>query len=245
MGNSHIESRRNTILCPSSGNGTTEPIVFSTSTPDRACNWLAWMDGAAYADWAGLRPMTELEFEKTCRGPQTAIDDEYAWGNANIASSTYTLSNDGQPDESIAENYASDPIGNAIYYNTYGSILGPLRCGIFAMSDSTRAEAGSGYYGVMEMSGNVFELTVTLGNATGRGFSGSHGNGVLSANGHADVLDWPGYSSGEVTAATGSGIRGASWGDTTQGLCVSCRYMANLVFTVRTPFTGFRAVRTE
>ncbi|MDI9573694.1 MAG: SUMF1/EgtB/PvdO family nonheme iron enzyme, partial [Bacteroidota bacterium] len=42
--------------------------VYSTTNPYVACNFLSWMDGAAYSDWAGLRPMTELEFEKACRG---------------------------------------------------------------------------------------------------------------------------------------------------------------------------------
>ena len=28
------------------------------------CPWLSWADGAAFAAWAGLRPMTELEYEK-------------------------------------------------------------------------------------------------------------------------------------------------------------------------------------
>ncbi len=38
-----------------------------------ACNFLSWMDVAAYLDWCGLRPMTELEFEKIARGPLTPV----------------------------------------------------------------------------------------------------------------------------------------------------------------------------
>ncbi len=53
---------------------------FSTSKPFVACNFLSWKDGAAYADWAGLRPMTELEFEKACRGNLTPVADEFALG---------------------------------------------------------------------------------------------------------------------------------------------------------------------
>ncbi|MEI8176879.1 MAG: SUMF1/EgtB/PvdO family nonheme iron enzyme, partial [Candidatus Omnitrophota bacterium] len=51
---------------------------------DRACNYLSWPDLCAFADWAGLRPMTELEFEKACRGPANAVNNEFAWGNAAI-----------------------------------------------------------------------------------------------------------------------------------------------------------------
>jgi formylglycine-generating enzyme required for sulfatase activity len=151
------------------------------AAPDRACNYLRWADGCAYADRAGLRPMTELEFEKICRGPQSVVDNEFAWGNANIASTAYTLSNDGQPTETVS-NPANDPTGNAAYGTTAGGtddISGPLRCGIFATGSSTRITAGANYYGVMEMSGNLWERAVTVANSTGRGFMGLHGNGAL------------------------------------------------------------------
>jgi formylglycine-generating enzyme required for sulfatase activity len=39
----------------------------------------------SYADWAGLRPMTELEYEKACRGSQDAKADEFAWGASSIS----------------------------------------------------------------------------------------------------------------------------------------------------------------
>lgn len=53
---------------------------FVTHRPHRPCNFISWLDGQAYADWAGLRHMTELEFEKSCRGPEPAIYREYVWG---------------------------------------------------------------------------------------------------------------------------------------------------------------------
>ena len=58
---------------------------YATTNPYVACNYLSWMDGAAYSDWAGLRPLTELEYEKACRGTLTAVANEYAWGTATIA----------------------------------------------------------------------------------------------------------------------------------------------------------------
>jgi len=187
--------------------------------------------------------MTELEFEKVCRGPNSAVAGEYAWGNANIAGLVYTLSNDGQYNEAIATNYASDPTGNASYWATDGSINGPLRCGIFATSSSTRAEAGASYYGVMELSGNLLERPVTLGNSNGRSFLGSHGDGSLSTNGHATNSDWPGESGGEVTGATGSGFRGGSWVDDATIFRVSGRRFAALTYTDRYYSDGFRCVR--
>ena len=38
--------------------------------------WLSWADSAAYMAWAGLRPMTELEYEKAMRGPRRPVPDE-------------------------------------------------------------------------------------------------------------------------------------------------------------------------
>ncbi len=96
-------------------------------------------------------PMTELEFEKASRGPLKYVAGEYAWGNTNIASKPYTLKNDGQPDETVASNYAAAPAGNAAYRRTERVARGPLRGGIFATGTSTRAEAGATYYGIMEM----------------------------------------------------------------------------------------------
>lgn len=185
--------------------------VYSTTNPYVACNFLSWMDGAAYSDWAGLRPMTELEFEKACRGLETPVANEYAWGTATVAGNAYTLGNPSANNEGIASNYSTST-GNASYDITDGSIDGPLRVGIFAAhaDNSGRITAGASYYGIMELSGNLWERAVTVGNATGRDFTGLHGNGALSTNGHANETAWPGLTSGEVTGATGSGFRGGN-----------------------------------
>jgi len=72
-----------------------------------------------------------------------------------------------------------------------------VRCGIFANDTSDRNKSGAGYYGSMELTGNLYELTVSVGNANGRGFTGLHGDGSLSGDGDANVTNWPvvnGYS---------------------------------------------------
>jgi len=58
------------------------PAVCATDQPQQACAWLHWSDDLGYAAWAGLRPMTELEYEKACRGPLKPVADEQAayWG---------------------------------------------------------------------------------------------------------------------------------------------------------------------
>jgi hypothetical protein len=49
---------------------------------------LSWADGAAFAAWAGLRPLTELEWEKAVRGPREPVPDEVGpayWGISYIS----------------------------------------------------------------------------------------------------------------------------------------------------------------
>jgi formylglycine-generating enzyme required for sulfatase activity len=214
----------------------------TTTTPDRACNYLSWADGAAYSDWAGLRPMTELEFEKACRGTLVAVANEYAWGTATVCpDASLTISGTEDGTETITTDVSA---GACLYgYNTHSGGdggTGPLRCGIFATgSTSTRVEAGASYYGIMEMSGNLFERPVTLGNTDGRAFTGLNGDGELTTDGNADVICWPG------TDASGSGIRGGYWGPGATYLRVSDRYYAAGTFDNRHGNYGFRAVRTQ
>jgi hypothetical protein len=102
--------------------------VYSTTNPYVSCNYLSWTDLAAYLDWSGLRPMTELEFEKACRGTASPAPCEYAWGTAGIASSPYTLSNSGANNEAIVTNYdtyttnyVSDPGASYGYVSDAGA----------------------------------------------------------------------------------------------------------------------------
>ena len=215
----------------------------SATAPDRACNYLSWMDGCAYADWAGLRPMTELEFEKVCRGPEAPVANEYAWGSNNIYGTAYSLTNNSAPNEQVSN--PGTGTGNASYGTTDGSLDGPLRCGIFAgsITNPTRAEAGASYYGVMEMSGNLWERCVTVGNAAGRVFRGTHGDGVLSSAGHATNDDWPGYGGGVVTGASGAGFRGGNWYNVADCARVSDRNIAADTNSDRYKSYGWRGAR--
>ena len=212
---------------------------YATTNPNVACNHLSWADGAAYADWSGLRPMTELEFEKACRGPEGAVSGEYAWGTATVAGSAYTLSGAGTASEGIATNY-STTVGNAVYSGTgAGTIGGPVRVGIFAANglNSGRESAGASYWGIMELSGNLSERPVTIENATGLAFTGTHGDGVLTSSGNANAATWPG------TDAVGSGWRGGAWNHDSGKMQVSDRYYAGFSDSYRNIHIGFRAVR--
>jgi formylglycine-generating enzyme required for sulfatase activity len=241
------------FYCDFNNNGTVE----TCDAQNLACGYLGWADGAAYADWAGLRFMSELEFEKAARGPNNAVYGEYAWGNTNLATSAVSLSNYECPNSGIV----LDPdinTGRALYDGTFFSW--PHRCGIFAATsvNHTRQEAGAGYYGVMELSGNVSEPVVTIGNVAGRSYRAYHGNGELTSDGYADVDYWPGingntsnstansfYSGTGVTGSAGSSEKGGSAAPSSY-LRISDRYEANVMnyMLQRDPGFGQRFVKS-
>jgi len=173
---------------------------------------ISWPDVAGYLDWSGLRPFTETEYEKACRGNQLPVVGEYAWGTASRHSSTYTaLTNSGAEDELPNAPSASTTIGNVVYSTTHSA--GPLRVGVFATASSTRVISGATYYGIMEMTGNVWENAVSLGSIAGRAFTGLHGDGSLNTNGQADVDYWPGIN-GNNSLTTANAVYGGTTGVT-------------------------------
>jgi len=204
--------------------------VYSTTYPFVACNYLSWADLAAYLDWSGLRPMTELEYEKSCRGTISAISGELAWGSTSATQNT-GIYRDGFYDETSSNS------GNCTFGWPKPPVPGPMRVGAFATSSSTRVTSGATYYGIMEMSGNVWERPVTIGNVAGRSFTGLHGDGLLHATGNADVTNWPG------TDAEGSGFRGGGCHDDGSGLPVSGRISAASTGNSREGVYGGRGVR--
>lgn len=244
---------------------------FTAAKPYQACNLLSWWDAAQFAAWSGLRPMTELEYEKACRGPRKPAANEFAWGTADIAREEYTMQGEGLADERIigpspaqtteAEAAALDRIrkvGNANYDLTMPAYFGgrgrggvgaipgsPTRAGIFATPVSGRSAAGASYWGILDLSGNVREQVITIGNAQGRVFQGTHGNGTLTL-----PADWPCIAGRD--AFVGSGFRGGFYGDLTDALHVSDRSRA--VFShreatfsheQRSEANGWRGVRTS
>ncbi len=216
---------------------------FSTSTPHRPVNFLSWMDAVAYADWAGLRPMTELEYEKVSRGNMSPVQGENVTGTSLYNSAD---SRDLIADGTIVETTT----GNVLLGD---SIDGPLRSGwpgfigIGTPGAGTREDAGASYYGVMELSGNLWEMCVSV-HDDATGFVGSHGDGSLNTNGYADNVDWPGYSVSGVTTSLGAGRRGGGFNSLSDtDIRVSSRSNASVgSFSGlnRDRINGFRAVRT-
>lgn len=208
-----------------------------------ACNFVSWGDLVAYLDWSGLRPMTDLEFEKICRGPRFPIPNEFPWGTATVKNDgvRYVLNNPGTPDEGIESGYATGE-GNAIYIETRAAAPddGPMRVGILAAhpANSRRMTAGASFFGVMDMAGNMQERIVSIGLNAGRTYTGRHGDGRLTATGFADI---PNLSASD---AEGIGFRGGSWNSVVAFIRTSNRYAATLVRAPRLSTRGGRGVRT-
>jgi formylglycine-generating enzyme required for sulfatase activity len=122
-----------------------------------ACNWLTNNQLLAYLSWAGLRPLTELEFEKSCRGPIISKPKEFAWGtiystDANelvMANTNFETASETGNDSSGLTNHAL--IAGSRY------IEGPIRSGFAFTQKSNRIRAGAGFYGNADLSGNLWE----------------------------------------------------------------------------------------
>lgn len=200
----------------------------TTTLPAVPINFVSRNDAMAFLDWAALRPMTELEYEKAAKGPATPSPGWFAWGNSTIKQGArYALASAGTTTETVTSGTFATSVGNAVYGgetdnpNVIGSTtasqgpvypsgtVGPFRVGIFAGSTTpaTRVQAGASYYGIMELSGNVAEGVITVANAAAQSYTGNHGDGTLSAAGAQDE-GWPtgvaigyrgGWFSGDVT----------------------------------------------
>ena len=229
---------RNGIEIKTTGTSSTIPAVYGCNLSNNntfdeaadgewiACNYLSWGDIAAYLDWAALRPMTELEYEKACRGNLPPVVNEYAWGTAS-ATSLSQLLNTSQTNE------ASNTSGANLVSNNV--LSGPVKVGIFATGSSTRIQAGSGYYGIMELSGNVWEQTVPISTANARSFSNVMGDGTLATDGNAVVTTWP--------VSSDVGIRGGSYTSAGALNYVSDRTSISAGVTARNNNVGGRGVR--
>lgn len=223
------------FACDLNNNGTGSGANYNDASDGQniPCNYLNWSDVAAYLDWACLRPFTDLEFEKICRGVAGRVLNEYVWGTNISITQAAVANNDYYAGQSIS-NYgkANEVFGSsgsglaaygytAYYYGTSYDISnntpccakavyvtgGPLRAGFAATATTDRQGAGATYYGVMDMPGNLWERVVAVDSA-GVVFKGTLGDGALTTTsgfaGNATNTDWPGIDSTSANGVTGA-----------------------------------------
>ena len=196
---------------------------YAAEFPSRPCNFLSWDDAMAYADWAGLRPMTELEFTKAARGTEKPIANAYPWGT-NSKEKLQRL---------------VDANGDLVFTNDLDESQ---------LNDNNREQFGASYYWVMDLAGSLWERVITIGDEKGRGFTGLHGDGQISYYGSANVNNWP----AGIEESGGFGFRGGgfythdrSYHEFNPYSPVSYRRFAAWSGGARVESYGSRFVRTE
>jgi len=127
----------------------------------------------AYAIWTGMRPMSELEYEKAWHGaqnllPQGSNTDTNRVGRADV---TKDMVDGGSPAERFRR-------GN--YAGGYGEPLTVFRVGCFATPTSDRVAANATYWAFWNSARSVCPLLR-------RDFRGTHGDGTAPAGKRAPL----------------------------------------------------------
>ncbi len=185
----------------------------------------------AFLDWAAIRPMTEFEYEKVCRGPLLPNVNEFSWGSTDFYNN-YNVNNYGSP--SATNTNSGLGMGNLGTNRIY-------RAGINAKATSNRSTAGASYYGVLDMTGNLWESCIGGWSSDYSDFTTANGDGNLFENGDSTnngSANVPGWASNKIILKGG----GANWVGT-EWASISARNWVN--FDSYSFFQGGRGVRSN
>jgi formylglycine-generating enzyme required for sulfatase activity len=146
---------------------------YEADVPERPANFLSDADIHSFTAWAGLRPMTKLEYEKACRGPRAVARDQDAWAPGACAPAA----------------------GLAQFVSSIGGYQTP--------TTGRLAWPGLSYWGIRDLSqsGSVNEWPAVV-KEDGRGFTGNHGTGtpdppggwVFTSGGEWMQYMWQGFA---------------------------------------------------
>jgi formylglycine-generating enzyme required for sulfatase activity len=201
-------------------NTGTYPVKYAAVDRYAAKNYLSVSDAWSYLSWAGLRPPTEMEWEKAGRDINGDART-YPWGDAEPGTATYTPPNEG-----------GKHIRNYMNYYEASMSQKVLDVGRYMSGDvfRTAAETGASPWGIADLAGNVWEFILNSAYPS------------IPLNGTGTVswpVAWP------TPGGAGYGLRGGSWVDgVTVNASVSDRSLAGSTLTSRDFNIGTRGART-
>lgn len=218
---------------------------YSADKPSRASARISWDDCLAYASWAALRPLTEMEFEKAARGTSngTFYKATYPWGDDNPNEDNDIYVPPGHESPYDAYKYYANFYDSGNNSDTYD---GPTNVGNYLAGSTedpaierTTAQTGASPYGVADLAGNLWEHVINCDKNSSDAttvLTPANGDGQLHSDYRSD-LNWS-------VASVGKGVRGGDWSDSSELLRVSSRYGAGHTYAGRRYRYGFRAGRT-
>lgn len=219
---------------------------------DIACVSFNYSDMLAYLDWTGLRPMTEFEYEKICRGTRlngnavASVQNEYAWGTTTI---THYWAGNLTAKDSSTERFVGTVVDGRSYTFNYASTgwpggVRPARVGLFAEGATGRASSGAGFYGNMNLTDNAEEFVVCVG-SIGVNYTPVLGDGILDVNAMANQSTWPAANSATGLGGRGGYYYGVNYSTPTIAVRsrVSYRYDTNNSYNGNQYHMGVRGVR--
>jgi formylglycine-generating enzyme required for sulfatase activity len=130
---------RQAIRVGTAGTNNSVPAIFVLDNAYNAflpSGYMNWQDLTSYLDWSGLRPMTEFEYEKACRGTLNPVAYEYPWGNNSSLNMVYGANNN----TNLANEFYNAILDGMVHANWDG---GPARSGFAATSSSNRVQSGA------------------------------------------------------------------------------------------------------
>jgi formylglycine-generating enzyme required for sulfatase activity len=191
---------------------TLTPAVFACDTNDNGiydedCDGLSLPVAIrqehflSYLEWAALRPMTEFEYEKACRGSIAPLAGEYAWGTTDLYSMVFNNAKWG----CSTDIQTTSALGLC---NNRDSKM--YRAGIAAFANTDRVHAGATYYGIADMTGSTYERCVGGYNYDYSTYTTANGDGNLNADGTCRMTIWNNmqyFNRGGSTVNTAYGIQ--------------------------------------
>lgn len=192
-GTSYMQNWGYKIVIKTPGISTTElkPAIYScdaneNGTYDEDCDGLGFpvslnqQHWLAFIDWAALRPMTEFEYEKACRGTLAPVANEYSWGTTDL-SNDYNEIN-WKCSTEVPQNFR---LGLCNCWTGRSR-----RAGSEATTITDRVHAGATYYGILNMTGSTIERCVGGYNYDYSTFTNTNGDGNLNSFGNTDNAIW-------------------------------------------------------